>query len=977
MDPERFRQVERLYNSVLEREESQRSAFLDEACAGDPSLRREVETLLGHNMAASPVDSPAIEAAARVLAQDESHRRRSGQMAEQQRAGTTVSHYRVLEKLSGGGMGVVYKAQDTRLGRYVALKFLPAHLAQNHAALERFQREARAASALNHPNICTVHDIGEFEDQPFIVMELLQGETLAHRISGKPVPTDLALHLSIQIADALEAAHAKGIIHRDLKPANIFITQRNQVKVLDFGLAKLTQLQPDSGALTADGETRPGAVMGTVGYMSPEQVRGQTADHRADIFAFGAILHEILTGQRAFQKPTAAETMTAILNEEPPAFSQSAPHSSPALLRLVQRCLEKNRDQRFQSASDLAFALKALSDSDIAASGGVGLRWQRRVWRSKYRTVLLLMGAAILAAFLLALITSIIYQLRIEGWVRPNKPADRSEWAQVTNLPDSASQPALSPDGRMLAFVRGPDTFAGPGQIYVKMLPEGEPVQLTRDNLQKMSPVFSPDGSKIAYTAVTGAHWDTWIVPAMGGQPELWLPNASGLTWLEKGKILFSEIKDNHIHMATVAAEENRGGERDIYVPPGSLSMAHRSYPSPDGKWALVAEMDRALWLPCRLVRMDGSSTVRQVGPLGAGCTSAAWSPDGKWMYLSSGAGGTYHIWRQRFPDGQPEQMTSGPTEEEGITITTDGRWFITAVGLRQSSVWIHDSTGERPVSLEGYSYDPRLTPDGKELSYRVLKGGFPVSGPSELRVAELDSERNENLLAGFSLTIPWGGEPYDMSPDGRELAMSVLDHQGKQRLWLAPLDRHSPPRQVPNLEGQKPVFGSGGEICFEVRQASSIVSCIREDGSKLQRVIEQPDGWPTGISRDGQWLLVVGEGYAVRAFPLRGGSPVPILRANVASTPILRWSPDGRLLVISLPTSAYLTAGRTYAVPLLSGRAFPQIPPGGFQSEAEIAKLPGVRRVDAYYVAFGPGPEVYAFARQTVQRNLYRIPLQ
>jgi Tol biopolymer transport system component len=468
-------------------------------------------------------------------------------------------------------------------------------------------------------------------------------------------------------------------------------------------------------------------------------------------------------------------------------------------------------------------------------------------------------------------------------------------------------------------------------------------------------------------------------VPVISGRPHLWLPNASGLVWLERGRILFSEIKDDNIHMAVVAAKESRDGERDVYVPAGSLSMAHRSYPSPDGKWVLVVEhAPGGVWLPCRLVPMDGSSAGRQVGPPSAGCTFAAWSPDGKWMYLNSSTGGAFHIWRQRFPDGQPEQITSGPTEEEGIAMAPDGRSFITAVGLRQSSVWIHDSTGERQVSMEGFSYDPKFTSDGKKLCYRILKGASPPSDTSELRVVELDSGRNEALLPGFSVT-GLRGVAYDISPDGQQVAVTALDHEGKQRLWLAPVDRRSPPRQIPNVEGQRPVFGPRGEIFFRrIEGASFFVYRVREDGSGLQRVTEQPGAWPMGISRDGQWLAAGLADREVIALSLRGGSPVPILRANVApSNPNLRWSPDGRLLVISVPTAALMTSGRTYAIPLLPGQAFPQIPAGGFQSEAEIAKLQGARRIDAYDVAFGPRREVYAFTRETVQRNLYRIPLR
>ncbi len=409
----------------------------------------------------------------------------------------------------------------------------------------------------------------------------------------------------------------------------------------------------------------------------------------------------------------------------------------------MHRCLEKNPEQRFQSASDLALALEALSDSGgLLANAGLTQR------PTPGRVASLSWGGAALIVLLAAL-----------GIVRlasaPKIPVDPSSWVQITNFSDSVSQPALSPDGHMITFLRGSDTFAAPGQIYVQMLPKGEPIQLTEDNSPKMSPVFSPDGSEIAYTSVAAENrWDTWTISVIKGEPRLWLRNASGLLWSNKGEVLFSEIKDNDIHMGIVTAEESRSGQRDIYLPPGDHAMAHRSYPSPDGKWVLVVEMDRAIWLPCRLVPMDGTSPGRQVGPSGSGCTAAAWSPDGKWMYLNSSAGGVFHIWRQRFPDGHPEQITSGPTEEEGIAMAPDGQSLITAVGLRRSAVWLHDPRGEHQLSQESYSYDPKFTPDGKMLCYRVLKGALPLADPSELRIADLDSGRDEPLLSELAFMV-------------------------------------------------------------------------------------------------------------------------------------------------------------------------------------------------------------------------------
>jgi eukaryotic-like serine/threonine-protein kinase len=347
MTPERWQQIQNVLEEALRLAPAQRSAFLNQACSSGESLRQEVETLL----ASSPdVRSTFL---------------RSSPLRVTLASGTKLCDYEVKSLLGAGGMGEVYRARDSRLGRDVAIKVLPSFLSADSDRLRRFEQEARAAAALNHPNILAVHQMGTYEGAPYLVSELLEGETLREQIRRSRVAVRKAIDYGVQIARGLAAAHEKGIVHRDLKPENLFVTKDGRVKILDFGLAKLTQPQSSSehSALTLTEGTEAGVVMGTVGYMAPEQVRGQTADHRADIFAFGAILYEMLAGKRAFQKPTSAETMTAILNEDPPGISQVATNIPPALQRVVHRCLEKNPEQRFQSASDLAFALDALSDS--------------------------------------------------------------------------------------------------------------------------------------------------------------------------------------------------------------------------------------------------------------------------------------------------------------------------------------------------------------------------------------------------------------------------------------------------------------------------------------------------------------------------------------------------------------------------------------------------------------------------------------
>ncbi len=413
MQAERWRRLEELYHAAMEQEESQRSAFLERSCAGDRNLRVEVESLIAYaRQTGRIIDQPAMEVVAAALAKDLCAR--GGPEARQEdtqnrvvektlTSGTKLGDYEVKSLLGSGGMGEVYRARDSRLGRDVAIKVLPSFLSADSDRLRRFEQEARAAAALNHPNILAVFQMGTYEGAPYLVSELLEGETLREQIRRGRLAVCKAVDYGVQITRGLAAAHEKGIVHRDLKPENLFVTKDGRVKILDFGLAKLTQPQSSSehSALTLTEGTEAGVVMGTVGYMSPEQVRGQGADHRADIFAFGAILYEMLAGKRAFQKPTSPETMTAILNEDPPGISQAVPNLPPALQRVVHRCLEKNPEQRFQSASDLAFALDALSDSSGYSSSDVARAKPRRgrvFWETAASVVAIaVIGTAVLA----------------------------------------------------------------------------------------------------------------------------------------------------------------------------------------------------------------------------------------------------------------------------------------------------------------------------------------------------------------------------------------------------------------------------------------------------------------------------------------------------------------------------------------------------------------------------------------------------
>src|ERR1700735_4773457 len=460
--------------------------------------------------------------------------------------GQTLGRYRIEEEIGAGGMGGVYRVRDERLGRILAIKVLKPGLLSEPASRKRFRNEALMLSKLNHPAIQVIHDFDEIDGTDYLVTELVPGVSLDERVRTGPLPEKEVVRIGAQLAQGLAALSNEAILQmsRTLSASDV-----------------------------------PSGVAGTLPYMSPEQLLGNEVDERSDIYSAGVVIYELSTGQLPFRDQLVPKLTDSIVHQKPAPPSSLNPKVSAEMERIILKCLEKDAELRYQSAKDLAADLRRMEL--IASSETASVPSPR----SSTTKIALVVAAIAIIAGIALIVVLISPQLRRDA-ISSKEPLT---FEQLTNFADSATSPALSPDGKMLTFIRGENTFVGPGQIYVKLLPNGEPVQLTHDDLYKMSPVFFPSGDRIAYTTEAPSNgMDTWVLPALGGQPSPMLANASGLTWLggggESSSVLFSEWLGEGIHEAIVTARENRSDERRIYVPGDANGMAHRSYASPDGR---------------------------------------------------------------------------------------------------------------------------------------------------------------------------------------------------------------------------------------------------------------------------------------------------------------------------------------------------------------------------------------------------------
>jgi eukaryotic-like serine/threonine-protein kinase len=799
-------------------------------------------------------------------------------------SGTMLGQYEILSPVGAGSMGEVYRARDTLLDREVAIKVLLDLVSSSRDRLFRFEQEAKAAAALNHPNILAVYQMGSYQGVPYLVSELLEGKTLAESIRRGPLPLRKALEYGVQIAEGLAAAHEKGIVHRDLKPDNLFITKEGRVKILDFGLAKLAE-RKESAIGQAPTLTLPGVAIGTVGYMSPEQVRGQATDHRTDVFAFGAILYEMVMGTRSFQKPTEADTITAILNEEPPPMSQFSPDTPPGVERVVRRCLEKNPERRFHSASDLAFALEALLDPSSRTASGIRAvpKEQARRWNPAY------LAAAVVV---IALIGIFAY------WLLEPPPAPHiGSYVQLTH--DGQPKSLIGTDGTRLYLSLGEvreGSFRSRGVAQMSV-GGGEPVRLPNLPSVDISPVdLSPNGSEILTVRGQGAppQGPLWSFPILGGSPrKLGDSIAETAAWSPDGKMLaFTNLRE------FFTARADGSGRRKLAEVGGDILNVTWS---PDGRVLRFDSSETAGTVGQQMeweVASDGTGLHRLLAgwhnPPNECC--GRWTQDGKFFVFQS----QDQIWALPKKGGlfrgdpKPLQLTSSPLSLSSVLPSKDGKKLFVLGRIYRGELSRYDAKVKQFVPfLGGISAEfVDFSKDGQWAIYVSYRDGglwrSKVDGSERLQLTyppmypvlpRWSPDGKKIIFFEFALSADKPARMYQISPEGGAPQLILPEDQSQQ------LDPNWSP------DGTKIIFAG------ESNDPSSAIHILDVASRKVSDVPGSEGLYSPRWSPDGHYVSAFsGDSRTVLLFDFATQKWTPLATGSLGW---LCWSRDGQYVYV------------------------------------------------------------------------------
>jgi serine/threonine-protein kinase len=807
--------------------------------------------------------------------------------------GRTLSHYRVLQEIGRGGMGVVYRAEDLRLKRDVALKILPANFARDQERLARFEREAHIVAVLNHPNIAAIYGIEEADDSKYLVLELVPGETLAERLRHGPLALQEVLDILLQVADALEAAHEKGVVHRDLKPANIKITPEGKIKVLDFGLAKVFAPEgepssPDESPTITAIASREGLILGTAAYMSPEQARGRAIDRKADVWAFGCIAYELLTGRRAFGGETVSDTIAGILSAEPDW--SALPANTPDNIRcLLRRCLRKKVRERLHDIADARLEIQDALAGSPEARAESGPRRNTRFALVTVAVIALLLGIGGTALLLR------------KGGNAPLESVRRI--SRLTHDVGVAEWPTWSPDGTLIAFS---SNRSGNYEVYVGRIGGGQEVNITNDEAQDYQPSFSPDGNLIAFVSTRSSTspmvkiggtsntefrtygGDVWIVPALGGPARRVAENGNFPSWRPDGKqIIYIGGLESHRAILSVATD----GSAPVEILPGARSTWEivRLHYSPNGKWiSFETEDQRILIVPAR------GGEVREL----ARGTSHAWDPAGTHLYfVTRDVGGSTRVEVANIDqDGgslrappHPLAILTGILRD--VALSSDGRRM--AVSQQEGSLYLtrlplnaagNDAGGPEEVLSSGHVMDrnPAVSPDSRYIAFSSNR-----LGKEEIWIYDLERHRQERLeMPTKSLSDSWSS----WLPSGKELTVMRIPSDSPEvtALWVVALDGSRAEELKRSVRGLvfSPPSPDGTQVLYSADQNGVFQFFLLDLKTRQERVLTSSkwDKYQPAWSPDGRWIAYssnAGQGGDIWRFPAAGGPEERLLSTN------------------------------------------------------------------------------------------------